>query len=68
MQTRSASKSLSGGINGERYAAMVEAIATRDPDAAERAARLHVANARRAFFGRDRVPAGTPRFEEALRR
>ncbi|HLN13935.1 MAG TPA: GntR family transcriptional regulator [bacterium] len=50
------------------HAAMVEAIATRDPDAAERAARLHVANARRAFFGRDRVPAGTPRFEEALRR
>lgn len=39
------------------HAAMFEAIARRDPDAAERAARLHVANARRAFFGQARVTA-----------
>lgn len=35
---------------------MYSAIAARDPDGAERMARLHVTNARRAFFGEDRVP------------
>ena len=50
------------------HAAMVEAIGGRDPDAAERAARLHVANARRAFFGRERMASEGPRVEEALRR
>lgn len=45
------------------HEAMCHAIAARDPDAAERAARLHVTNARHAFFGQDRVPLGarTPR-------
>jgi DNA-binding GntR family transcriptional regulator len=38
------------------HEAMYAAITARDPDAAERAARLHVTNARRAFFGEDRVP------------
>lgn len=33
------------------HAAMLEAIVGRDPEAAERAARLHVANARQAFLG-----------------
>jgi DNA-binding GntR family transcriptional regulator len=41
------------------HEAMFEAIARRDPDAAEQAARLHVANARRAFFGQTRLPPGT---------
>lgn len=49
------------------HAAMVEAIAARDPDAAERAARMHVANARRAFFGRERVASNRTRLQEALR-
>jgi len=31
------------------------AIAARDPNAAERAAGLHVANARRTFFDQERV-------------
>ncbi|HET9000304.1 MAG TPA: GntR family transcriptional regulator [bacterium] len=42
------------------HAAMFEAIAGRDPDAAEQAARLHVANARRAFFGQARVARSQP--------
>lgn len=37
------------------HGAMFNAIAARDPEAAERVARLHVTNARRAFFGQDRV-------------
>lgn len=41
------------------HEAVVQAIARRDPDAAEQAARLHVANARRAFFGQTRLPPGT---------
>lgn len=40
------------------HAAMFEAIAGRDPDVAEQAARLHVANARRAFYGQARVAVG----------
>jgi DNA-binding GntR family transcriptional regulator len=44
-------------IRGE-HEAMHRAIAARDADAAERVARLHVTNARRAFFGQDRLPLG----------
>jgi DNA-binding GntR family transcriptional regulator len=40
------------------HRAMFDAIAERDPDAAEQAARLHVANARRAFFGQARMTGG----------
>ncbi len=40
------------------HEAMLKAIAARDPDAAERAARFHVANARRAFFAQERVRSG----------
>jgi len=50
------------------HAAMVEAIAARDPNRAELTARLHVANARRAFFGRERVSPGASPLEEAVRR
>lgn len=39
------------------HEAMYSAIAARDPERAERTARLHVTNARRAFFGEERVPA-----------
>ncbi len=38
------------------HEAMYGAIAARDPEEAERAARLHVTNARRAFFGEERIP------------
>lgn len=37
------------------HEAMFKTVAARDPDAAERMARLHVTNARQAFFGGDRV-------------
>ncbi len=37
------------------HEAMFRAIAARDPDAAEQMGRLHVTNARQAFFGGDRV-------------
>jgi len=40
------------------HEAMLKAIAARNPDAAERAARFHVANARRAFFSQERVSPG----------
>ncbi len=40
----------------QEHAAMIEAIARRDGDAAETAARLHVENARRAFEGAPRTP------------
>ncbi len=44
------------------HQAMYGAIAARDPGRAEHAARLHVTNARRAFFGETRVPLdGTAR-------
>ena len=36
--------------------AMYRAIAERDPTMAEETARLHVTNARRAYFGEDRLP------------
>jgi DNA-binding GntR family transcriptional regulator len=42
------------------HAAMFQAIAARNPDAAERAARQHVANARRAFLGQARLALGQP--------
>ena len=42
----------------DEHTAMFDAIAGRDPDAAEQAARLHVANARRAFFGQTRMASG----------
>lgn len=41
---------------GREHMAMLDAIAARDGDAAETAARRHVANARRAFAGESRVP------------
>jgi DNA-binding GntR family transcriptional regulator len=53
------------------HAAMFEAIAGRDPDTAERAARLHVVNARHAFFGQAREargPAAAPASDGARRR
>lgn len=43
------------------HEAMFKAVQARDPDAAERAARLHVSNARRAFFGQERVTPGAAR-------
>ncbi len=40
---------------------MFKAVQARDPEAAERAARLHVSNARRAFFGQERITPGAAR-------
>ncbi|MDQ7857710.1 MAG: GntR family transcriptional regulator [Armatimonadota bacterium] len=43
---------------GREHQAMVDAIARKDPDEAERAAIRHVHNARQAFFHGARQPAG----------